>query len=639
MKPPAQTQKKHQSLSPRSAEILGLLVVTIAVFANTLGHGFTNWDDPELITQNEAVRSLSASHVLAVLTPQPGVTYQPIRVLSYALDYAVWEYRPFGYHLTNLLFHCLSVGFMYLWLLGFLPSLRLSSERVTRHAVVLATVLFACHPVNVEAVAWASSRKYVLLGCFGFSALALHVRGRPVGCWVGLLLAGLASPFAVVLPWLILAADLVTRPVATWRKTLRDGWRAYTGYCLLSCGLAAVLFWVLSADSGVIHEPAGGAPVFAGLSWLGALPVYVRNLVLPFWLNNLYPHDVSDLLSPLRVGMGLILLMIVWIWCRRALENKNRLPVFVVVWFAVAIAPVSNLVPISTVVADRYLYLPSIGLFICAAVRIAEFAARDRRVWGIVGVILIAMLGCTIRQSAAWRSSETLWRGSLRHSPDSAVAVHSLAHFYREAGDVALARTLYRQAIAQRSGYSRAYFNLGMLEDQVGNSELGIRRYRQALLSDPTADSARLNLAAAYLAAGRAGQAAQVVRRLVESQPRHGEGWFLAGLAAQQLGQTQEAETAFSTCLGLDPTHGMAAFKLATSFHRRGVPDPTLSLYKHAIAQLPEYAPACFNIGLLLQAMGQQAEACRYLQQAYRLDPDDDGIVAAWALCVPSAKD
>ena len=202
----------------------GLVLLCLLTFANSLSGEFLNWDDDSLVTQNPHIRSLSGEAIGRMFSEPIGYTYQPLRLLSYAIDYRLWGDQPFGYHVVNLLLHSAATVLLFLTLRLILCELRKGGEGNDQIAL-FAAALFAIHPVNVESVAWIASRKYGLLATFGFGAFYCFLRALRssqipwlVGAAVGVILAALSSPFAVVLPLLMLFTDFAS-------GKLRERWR------------------------------------------------------------------------------------------------------------------------------------------------------------------------------------------------------------------------------------------------------------------------------------------------------------------------------------------------------------------------------------------------------------------------------
>src|SRR4030043_2096758 len=197
------------------------LFVAVSLYLNSLGNIFTNWDDG-MIYSNPEIRSLGWENILNIFTPKKGATYQPIRVLSYTLDYHFWELNSLGYHITNVLFYVLTCMAVFLSLQMLSAHLRKeASESSHRRVALFGSLLFAAHPVHVEAVAWLAARKEVLQGFFFFLAFYLYLKGREkVGrrkilyfsmVLVSILFATLSKPAAVIFPGIILIYEITKR--------------------------------------------------------------------------------------------------------------------------------------------------------------------------------------------------------------------------------------------------------------------------------------------------------------------------------------------------------------------------------------------------------------------------------------------
>ena len=373
----AKKGQRQENPAFQNRAILGLLGLVLLIYGQTLGFDFSNWDDPALVLKNPAIRSLGVD----TFVPKPGQAYQPIRVLSYAIDYAIWGLdSPGAFHFTNLLLHASATILLFLALQRMLPLLRGPRPTDAKLALLVAA-LFAVHPVNVESVAWVASRKYVLLANFAFLAFYGYCRsGRkwPILVPVATLLAILASPFGIVIPALLLLFEICR---ASDRKPARTlpAW----GVFLV---MAPILWWALVSAGAHGERVATSGEARANLwTMLRCLFDYARMLLLPFDLNNKY----VDILQPspwsAKVLLSIVALGSLFAWAWRGFRAGKRLPLFCVGWFFLTWAPVSNLVPISTTMADRYLYLPAVGVFL----GLALLAERKLTViWPIIIAIL-----------------------------------------------------------------------------------------------------------------------------------------------------------------------------------------------------------------------------------------------------------
>jgi hypothetical protein len=257
---PEPARSPFANLFAESANRPLLAKFAIAVFAiGALVHGqavsfdWVKWDDPPLVVNNPAIRSLSPTNIKAILTPVAGNTYQPIRVLSYALDYAVFGLKPAVFHASNVLLHCLAGALLVPLIFAMLSELRKGRPHENRIVALLGALIFVVHPVNVESVAWVASRKYGLLAVFSFASFWCYLRSsqttlpewRFLGVSVVLaLLATLSSPFGVMLPVLIVFFDLC-------RCRLRTNLRFYLAYAIpFALVYGMIAFALFGGESG-----------------------------------------------------------------------------------------------------------------------------------------------------------------------------------------------------------------------------------------------------------------------------------------------------------------------------------------------------------------------------------------------------
>jgi protein O-mannosyl-transferase len=465
-------------------------ILALLVYAPAMNGEFTNWDDHMLVKENPAVLSLAPGAVIDIFTPQPGATYQPIRVLSYAIDYKLWSFRPLGYHLVNTLLHGFAASILILGLVPLLARLRPKTSKSDNQFAALAVgLLFLLHPVNVESVAWISSRKYGLLAIFSAWALWAHGQQRSRQMLVAVVLAALSSPFGVALaPTLLLAEYCGTR---NWK---------HRPLIIASAVLVLFFAWLL-----VFNDPADAGPVKerrVTLPTLLAVPAdYAQNLAWPLALNNRYlDRPASSFVSPrvLLVLFGAIALA--WfIVCE--LRKGRLLPLFCIGWALLWWLPVSNIIPISTRMADRYLYLPGIGIFlglVCAA----QARVPRKPLLIAISAILLCCLGLSFRRAAIWKSSETLWADSLLSQPNSFLALGNYALVLQSKGDFAGAMSTFEKALALSPGNAILLNNIGYCHLKQGQFAQAIPRFEQAVATDPGYIDARVNLIDAHSATG-----------------------------------------------------------------------------------------------------------------------------------------
>lgn len=465
-----------------------IALASIGLYANTLGNAFL-WDDKFLIVGNPRIRSLR--HLPSLFASDFSAPsdvhgksgyYRPATMGSYAADYAVWGMNPKGFHLTNVLVHTLNVVLVYA--LAFLL-LR------NRLASALAGGIFAVHPVHTESVAWVSGRTDLL--CASFLLLAFLSFSR-ISCSVGWRQTThrLASPLfflfalwsketAIVLPILLIAYDGYFGPKARPRHWVKR----HVSYWIVA--LLYLLSRVLilgGIGPETIHRNRGIYRTF--LTSIKMVGLYVKQIFYPIPLNAeldmALPKSLFEVpvLSALLAGAALIVAVL-----RTAKTSK---PVsFGIFWFFVALLPVLQIVPLQELVAERFLYIPSIGFAIalsallsCAYRLMSRRWARRLMVGGIA--ILMAMCAYTIRErNRDWKDEITLYSATIRDAPESPRAHYNLGTIYLGRKQYDRAIRFLREAVRLNPDYVEAFYNLACAYALKGEKELAMWALHQAV--------------------------------------------------------------------------------------------------------------------------------------------------------------
>ncbi|HSE96383.1 MAG TPA: tetratricopeptide repeat protein [Methylomirabilota bacterium] len=518
-------------------------VVTGAVYLPTLGHGFV-WDDGVNLVGNPAYRGLGWAQLRWMFSTLLHGHYIPLTWLTFGLDYLVWGLNPVGYHLTNVVLQAAAAA-----------AYCAVAERLLARATTLAAtprvmgalvgaLFFAIHPLRVESVAWVTERRDVLSGLLllltilGYLA-ATDASGRrrrrllaiSVGCY---LLALAAKSIVMTLPAVLVLLDVYPG------RRLPDADGRWFGPATRAVWLEKVPYGLLAAVGALVSHHAIGT-----LEGLGAYPwatrvltafyglwFYLVRTAAPVGLSPVYeipvpasaadPRFLASILGVLGVTAGTLLL-------------RRRWPAGLAVWvYCVVVAsPVLGLVARSgfKLAADRYSYLPALGLSLLVAGgagRLAALAVRreGRPAWApwAVGATVIGLLGLgglTWQQSRIWRSDETLWRHAVATTPVCAVCHHNLATVLIARGELVSALDHLDQALAIRPGRLEAHGSVrGVVLEQLGRWPEAVAQYERVLARHPDAPArVRLGLIRGYLALGEPGRAREEYRRLKATAP------------------------------------------------------------------------------------------------------------------------
>ena len=403
--------------------LAGLLVLTFMVYLPALSNGFTNWDDGEYILENKYL-ALTAEHLPLLFTNNVVGNIHPLTMLSLGIDHAFGGTEDaFPYHLTNVLLHLLNVA------LVFFLTLRLSRNQTP--VALITALFFAIHPMHVESVAWISARKDVLYTAFFVGSLLWYLRYKEQARWwlyalsfLAALASGLSKPAAVVLPVVMLLIDFYQGRLSGLKI-----WLEKVPFFVLSFILG---FVTLRAQSQAMHHDSYSF----GEKWVVGMYGYVTYLLKAFWWGKLspfypYPENKFDLPASFYTYIPLFLLIVgATLWSLR----KTKTVFFGVAFYTVTIALVLKVVTVgSAILAERYTYVPYIGLFFILGCAFARLTPGFTRQVATSGLVLFAAACCyqTFQQTKVWKDTITLFTQAINHYPEANLPYINRAGEYR----------------------------------------------------------------------------------------------------------------------------------------------------------------------------------------------------------------
>jgi tetratricopeptide (TPR) repeat protein len=566
---------------------LGLTSLVWLVFGQTLGHQFVAYDDQNYVYENPIVTAgFTVNGIQAAFTQPQARNWHPLTTLSHMLDCQLYGLNPAGHHFTSVLLHNCAALLLFF-------ALRRMTGATWRSAFVAA--VFAIHPLRVESVAWVAERKDVLSAFLFTLTLAMYGRyaARPSASrYLAVLLAfalGLmAKPMLVTLPILLLALDYW--PLQRFAK--RDssaGMRRPIGRLVLEKGPLLLLSCAVGVATLIAQRfTVGYGEQTPLLSRLGnaaiACVIYIKQMFSPVNLTVFYlqPDDGWPLAKVL-LSLGLLALI-----SGVVVRFRKTSPYLIVgwLWYLISLAPTLGLIPVGLQAhADRYTYLPQIGLYIGLTWLAGDLASRLpplRRLWIFIGVAAIsAMTYLAWVQTSSWRNTETLWKHAVAVTPNNEVANYNLALVALDRDRIDEAIGHLESALAGRSDretsshLSPALLHnvLGIAFARKGRDEEAIAQYRKALeLRDSFAD-AHTNLAAALWAKGDTSEAIEHFRKAKDVPPEDARSHLRLAIALERLGQTTEAISEYRRSLGLDPLNSRTHYLLARALDLAGQRD------------------------------------------------------------------
>jgi len=653
---------KAESLNTRLYYVtIGLLLaVTLVVFWQTLGHEFINYDDDKYVTGNANVQAgLTRDSIAWAFTSTHASNWHPLTWISHILDWQIYGKNPKGHHLTNLLLHTANV------LLLFLALSRMTRKRQGRRGLwcsAFVAAAFAIHPLHVESVAWIAERKDVLSTFFWMLTMlsyAWYVERPGIGRYLPVLLSltlGLLSkPMLVTLPFALLLLDYW--PLGRFRaKDSKAGDASWAGWKLLFEKLPLFALAVVSSVITYLVQQKGGA-----VALVEKLPVservantfvsYVAYIIKMLWPRNLavfYPHPAEGLPLWEAIGAAALLVIVSVV----AIRYAQRRPYLAVGWFWYlgTLVPVIGIVQVGMqAMADRYTYVPLIGLFIAIAWGVPDLLSKKvdqpksaptnrgkpktrpsaaepvaLQPIGLLATAALAALAiCSWRQASFWSDSQTLFQHAVGSAPYNYIAHNNLGITLLDQGDIDAAISQYYEAIKSKPDFALAHFNLGFALSQRGRDKEAISHFIQGLKVKPNDANANMFMGVLLSKEGKAAEAIRYYRKALAINPNNADVHNNLGILLNQQGNRAEALKHFQEALRIKPDSVDAHNNIGTILAGIGKTDEAIVHYKEALKYKPDYANAHFNLGLAFYTKGNYAESWReiHLAQKYGYAP------------------
>ncbi|PYS37658.1 MAG: hypothetical protein DMG14_20515 [Acidobacteria bacterium] len=620
--------------------VVFLVAINLLAYAPVRHYGFVNIDDPQYLTQNPQVKSgLSWHGVLWAFTTGHQANWHPLTWLSHMLDVQLYGFNAGAHHLTNLLLHIANTLLLF-W------ALFQMTRALGRSAFVAA--LFAVHPLHVESVAWVAERKDVLSTLFWMLTVCAYIgyvrqpRSARYLAVISFFAVGLmAKPMLVTLPFVLLLLDfwplgrLTLRQRSNFPKLIRE----------------KIPFLILTAISSAVTmfaQRRGGAMVGVDvvpmtIRLANACVAYFTYFWKMFWPTGmavLYPTPIRAVPDWwLVAAIGLIVLSVL------AIKLATRRPYVFVgwFWFLGTLVPVIGLVQVGRqAMADRYTYVPLVGLFLIVAFglgdALASPPARRRVLMTAGGLVIVSCVWATRVQLRYWSSSEALWEHTIRVTTDNAVAHFSLAVAFTEQGKPDEAMREYSEALRIVPQYAEAHYNIAEALTKSGKTDAAIAHYSEALrlakISQTGLDQYQLaaahhDLALAFSSKGNMEEAGAHLAEALRMNPNFPEAHNSFGIHYLIKGNADEAIAHFAEAIRLKPDYAVAHNNLGSALANKGRLEDAISEYAEAVRVDRSYADAHTNLGILLAKEAKTTEAISHFSEALRINSNDQ-VARGW---------
>ncbi len=598
------------------------------IYAASLSNGFVRWDDGLLIYENPFIRGINIKNLWAIFSSYDPELYIPLTLFSYQIDFAVAGTNAGFYHLHSLALHIIN-AILIVWVLKKLTG--------NTWVSIVTGLLFLVHPLNTEAVAWASGRKDLLstlwflvsVGCYlGMKGMmgemgTMGKRRLYILSLVTFVLALLSKVTVLTLPAVLVLVALFQK-----RKLDRAFWMELLPYVELSILFAIIAYF---GKTGVIDASTGLEKILiAPLSTV----FYLQKLVLPLGLSVIYPLTGSIELMSMRIVIPLIIcagLIVV------GLKNLNRNPLlfFCLAFFAITLSP--SLLNFSKggflyFASDRYAYLAGIGILLLIASFIFHLSYRN-----VVASIFVIIFGVlATQQSFVWANSESLFTHTLKHYPDTHSAHNNLGNMQRARGEIDAAIASYVEAkrITEEFGRgdsasiaeSKITSNMasafrvtgdtthalkllqeaeelnslnanvplgkGIIFASQGNISESESQYQKAIEMRPNFTTAKINLASLYVQTRRYNEAIATLEQALEENPFYPQAWFNLGVALRHVERNREAKDAYEEAVDLEPAFVAARINLGILYAERKDIEEAIEQFQAVLRYDPENARA-----------------------------------------------
>lgn len=611
-----------------------LAALAVAPYLQTIHYGFVNFDDGVYVADNVVVQQgLTGSNWTWALTTMSAGNWHPITWLSHMLDCQMFGLRPGWHHLVNALLHGVNTILLFV-------VLRSMTGAAWRSALVAA--LFAVHPLHVESVAWIAERKDVLSTGFGLSAMWAYGKyvAAPSLLRYGLVtvlfaLSLLSKPMLVTLPCILLLFDLwplmrfssENRPA---NDHPRAAWLIVEKLPLVALAAASSIVTLKAQDAGGAVAPIDALPLSerlanAAIAYFG----YLRKAFWPVDLSVMYPLREHQTAAAALAVMAMLAVTIVV-----ALLSRRR-PWLAVgwLWFLGTLVPVIGLVQVgSQAMADRYTYVPLIGVFIMIAWSVPTPTATNRRwIMTAAAIILATLTALTVAQIQVWKDTTTLFEHAVRSTQGNYTAHNLLAGEFARKGDFSAARKHIDLSLQIRPNYAGARYNLGMLNLHQGDFANARDQFQLSLQSNERDPMTWNSLGLAQVNLKQIDEAVASYRQAIELNPHLVAAFANLGAALLARGKNAEAIEACETALRLQPDNADAHASLAAGLWNTGRADESIVHNRRALQLNPDLPNPRFNLGMSLLALGRLDEAIMHLEYAVRLNPRNETAQKALA--------
>lgn len=577
-----------------------IIVSIVIVYSQAFFFDFVNYDDPDLVYENSSYLS-NVSNIFNSFTThafatkkKESVYYRPILIISYIVDYQIWKLNPFGYHASNILFHCITAIFLFL-----LMDLILHNKLIA----ILISLFFSLHPIQVESVAWIAGRNDVLLGFFIVMMVYFYILQyeKPekqnlyftlslLSFTMALFTKESAAFFLLLIPLYDLAIRRTQFKIFLSRPTI---------FRYLSFATILVLYLLIRIN--IFGETIGAERLYGKLSLSGRLQLipamvleHLSLLIAPIRLCIEHPLDkLIWLESPWNIFAIIVILGIIgtaWLTWRH-----HRIMFFGLLWLVIGLLPTLNVIPVAVPILEHRLYTTSIGFGLLLTIFFTLSSSNSIKKVGVIltTIIIVTSTVGTFTRLPVWQNSETLWLDAIKKAPSAHRSYFNLAGYYYEHQRYDRTIDLLKKYIERKP------------EDFIGYSKL-----RQT-----------------YFVVGDYSSAVGVCRQMITMDPRNQSRYIELGLLFERLALTDSVINLYKEALQIDSTFYQIHDRLGIIYQAANNHHLAEYHFLQAIEVKHEYAASYFNLATLLASMGRNQDAIRIIDDGMKFGKPPENVL------------
>lgn len=612
-------------------------MVSFAAYGNTFTGEFI-WDDRELILDNYYIKDWG--NLFANITSDFFFTsreegkigyYRPVITLSYMINYSLFKINPWGYHLTNIIFHLVNGILVYLLAVQLLGSLRVS---------LLASLLFAVHPVHTESVSWIAGRTDVIACTFFLISFYLYLQftKKKTLLFYALSLSSFtlslfSKEMAITLPLILILYDYYYTTEGM-REKLIERIKYWVPFFVIISVFLFIKYALLNISMGNPYVASFGK-FFTMVTFGKAFIYYLKKLLWPFQLNAyvVLPF-ITDIASPSALLALSIFALSLYLLLKYGHQLKGSS--FSLAFFWITLIPISNLIPVSAPpdmgfpTCERFLYIPSIGFSMIGALALEGLIKRftlsvyhKAFLCLLLVSLLSAHLTATLIRNEDWQEELHFYAKTSKSSPLAYIIHNNLGSAYIDNKMYAEAKSKFQYILRLKPGFHYAHLNLGVVYYHEGMYDEAIKEYQNALRSNPDFAKPHSNLATIYIERELYDQAWEESMEALKYNPTLGEVHNNLGTLYEIEGDLPKAIEEYHKALKMKPYLAKAHYNLGNVYTTQGLYDQAVNEFKEALRLDPDHADTHNNLGICYKKRGLYDQAIEAYQKAIATNPDD----------------